>query len=298
MGPTDPRQRAALLQSGWQPYSVRVGDEWVSYARFDPFSTLFGAAADFTEVGRFATGKEADEFAANLGMAIAKNVTSKTWLSGLSDAFEVLTDPERYGKAYLQRLAGSMAVPSLVNQAAQASDPYMRNARSIVDAIKARVPVLSETVPMRRDVWGEPVERGTSLGPDIASPIFTKRISDDPVRQEIARLGVPLSTPPRYLKVRGKRFDLTPGQYDELVQLSGKPAKQYLDDYMRTAEWQGMPDDQRVEFVSETLKEFRSAGREALKERYPEFSGGAATTKGADPRSRELPALPSGFVVQ
>ena len=188
MGPTDPRQRAALLQSGWQPYSVRVGDEWVSYARFDPFSTLFGAAADFTEIGRFATGKEADEFAANLGMAIAKNVTSKTWLSGLSDAFEVLTDPERYGKAYLQRLAGSMAVPSLVNQAAQASDPYMRNARSIVDAIKARVPVLSETVPMRRDVWGEPVERGTSLGPDIASPIFTKRISDDPVRQEICLL--------------------------------------------------------------------------------------------------------------
>ena len=287
-GPADSRERAALLQTGWQPYSVRIGDEWVSYARFDPFSTLFGAAADFSEVGRFATNKEADEFAANLGMAIAKNVTSKTWLSGLSDAFEVLSDPERYGKSYLQRLAGSMAVPSVVNQAAQASDPYMRSARSIVDAIKARVPVVSETVPMRRDIWGEPVERGSSLGPDIASPIYTTRVSDDPVRQEIARLRVPLSMPQRYLKVRGQRFDLTPQQYDELMQLTGKPAKQYLDGFMQSEEWQKMPDSERVEFVQETLKEFRDIGREALKDRYPELSGG----------TRSTPPLPPGYVAE
>lgn len=297
-GPADTRERAALLQSGWQPYSVRIGDQWVSYQRFDPFSTLFGAAADFTEVARYATSKEADEFAINLGMGIAKNLTSKTWLSGLSDAFEVLSDPERYGKFYFQRLAGSAAVPSVVNQAAQATDPYMRSARSIVDAIKARVPVLSESVPVRRDVWGEPVKRGESLGPDMASPIFTTPVSDDPVRQEIARLGVPLSQPPRYLKVRGKRFDLTPQQYDELVQLSGKPAKQYFDGFMLTDEWRQMPDHERVDLVQETLKEFRAAGREALKERHPEFGGGQ---RRGSPRAAPVDAPtppPPGFVLQ
>jgi hypothetical protein len=277
---------------------VRIGDKWVSYQRFDPFSTLFGAAADFAEVGRYATGREADEFALSLSIAIAKNLTNKTWLSGLSDAFEVLTDPERYGRSYFQRLAGSAAVPSIVNQAAQATDPYLRNARTIADSIRARVPVLSESVPVRRDVWGEPVERGNSLGPDIASPIYTTRESDDPLRQEVARLKVPLSTPPRYLKVRGQRFDLTAKQYDELLQLSGKPAKQYLEGFIQTDEWRDMRDDERADFVSETLKEFRAAGREALKEMYPELSGARRPATAGAKESTAPPLLPPGFVMQ
>ncbi|HVL77875.1 MAG TPA: hypothetical protein VM346_01155, partial [Sphingomicrobium sp.] len=130
--------------------------------------------------------------------------------------------------------------------------------------------------------------RGSSLGPDIASPIYTTRVSDDPVRQEIARLRVPLSMPQRYLKVRGQRFDLTPQQYDELMQLTGKPAKQYLDGFMQSEEWQKMPDSERVEFVQETLKEFRDIGREALKDRYPELSGG----------TRSTPPLPPGYVAE
>lgn len=67
---------------------MRVGDQWVSYQRFDPFSMLFGAAADFAEVASFSTGKEREKFAVHLTAAIAKNVTSKTWLSGLSDFFD------------------------------------------------------------------------------------------------------------------------------------------------------------------------------------------------------------------
>jgi hypothetical protein len=146
-GPTDPRERAALLQSGWQPNSIRIGDRWVSYARLDPLATLFGVAADFAEAGKWATKQEADQIALNLGMGIAKNITSKTWLSGLSDAFDVLSDPERYGKNYVQRLASSMAVPALLSQTAQAIDPNMRDARTIMDAIKARVPVAGCPLP-------------------------------------------------------------------------------------------------------------------------------------------------------
>lgn len=79
----------------------------MSYSRFDPVSTLIGVAADFAEAGQWATKKEADANALNLAMGVAKNITNKTWLSGLSDAFDVLSDPQRYGKGYVQKLVQS-----------------------------------------------------------------------------------------------------------------------------------------------------------------------------------------------
>lgn len=89
------------------------------------------------------------------------------------------------------------------------------------------------------------------------------------MRQEVARLRVPLSKPQRHITVDGQRVELSPEQYADLVQRTGKPAKQYLNEFIRSDEWRSMPDDARVELVRDTLGEFREAGREALKKRYP-----------------------------
>lgn len=216
-------------------------------------------------------------------MSIAKNITSKTWLSGLSDAFDVLSDPERYGKRYFQRMAGSMAVPSLINQASQATDPHMRDARTILDAIKARVPVLSESIPARLNIWGEPIERGDAVGPDFFSPFNGTKETSDPTKREIARIGAPLAMPGRSLMVAGQRVQLDPDQYADYVELTGKAAKAYLDQFVRSPEWQAMTDDERREEVKEAFEEFRGAARDELKLRYPELAGGKA------------PPLPPGF---
>ena len=52
-GPADREQRRLLEASGWQPYSIRVGDTYVSYSRLDPFSTVIGVFADLQEYGRW-----------------------------------------------------------------------------------------------------------------------------------------------------------------------------------------------------------------------------------------------------
>ena len=66
-------------------------------------------------------------------------------------------------------------------------------------------------------------------------------------------------------------------QYDELVQLSGQPAKQYLEQQASSPEWRSMNDGERREMVKETLTEFRQAGRAALLDRHPELVGGKPT---------------------
>jgi DNA-binding response OmpR family regulator len=189
-----------------------------------------------------------------------------------------------------------MAVPAIASQTAQAIDPHMRDARNLLDAIKARVPVLSESVPVRRDIWGEEVRRGESVGPDLLSPVYSSRISSDPVRREVARLRVPLSAPQRFLRVNGKRVDLTPQQFDELQQLTGKPARAYLEQHISSAEWKRMNDDERVEFVREAFKEFRATARDTLKQRYPELGGEEKPKRGnrSEPANSNFPPLPPG----
>ncbi|MFP5328862.1 MAG: thermonuclease family protein [Alphaproteobacteria bacterium] len=303
-GPSDPRERAAWLETN-QPYSIKVGDQWVSYARFDPVSTLFGVAADVAEIGKWATVRELDVIALETATAIAKNLTNKTWLSGLSDAFDVLSDPERYGKNYVQRLAGSVAVPSLVNQASQSTDEYLRDARTILDGIKARVPVLSESVSPRLNVWGEPIERGNSVGPDLVSPFYAKQASRDPMKREMARIRAPLSMPQRAIFVDGKRVKLTQEQFARYVQLSGQPAKQYFSEFIKSPVWKHMTDDERREEVKESLAGFRDAARDELKRLYPELRGkslppppaGARAAKSSNAAGDEfvIPPPPDGF---
>lgn len=270
-GPADMGERAALKNSGWQEYSMRVGDRWVSYQRFEPLSMLIGVAADFAEVGRFATEDEADSIAMALVESVAKNVTSKTWLSGASDFFDALSDPERHAASWASRLAASGAVPAIVAHAAGAMDPEMREARTLLDKIKQRVPGMSRNIEARRNVWGEEMKKGDSFGPDFLSPIYTSKADASPLMQEVARLKAPLSMPQRTITVDGKRVELTPEQYSYFVQLSGKPAKKYFEEMIDTRRWKRMDDEHRREFMKKKLEGFRATARGQLRDMFPEL---------------------------
>lgn len=297
-GPTDPKEAAALRNSGWQPYSVKIGDSWVSYQRFEPLSLIIGATADFVELGKWATTAEGDDIALGIATAIAKNITSKTWTSGLADFFEVLSDPDRYGKRWISRMAGSMVVPAFVGNAARAADPDMREVNNALDAIKNRIPFLSHDLSVRRDVWGDPIKRGNLAGEGVlgglynyVSPITFNTQSADPVKREVGRLKAPLTMPQRSIKVAGVNTQLTPEQYGYYVQLSGQPAKSYLADFIKSPDWQAMTDDERRDHLRETMSDFRASARDELKAMFPEL----AAEKDDLPPGFE--PLPEGFQV-
>ena len=50
-GPSDATERAQLMESGWRPNSVKVGDAWVSYSLFQPVSVQAAVIAN-AEIGR------------------------------------------------------------------------------------------------------------------------------------------------------------------------------------------------------------------------------------------------------
>ncbi len=266
-GPSDPTLRTNQRNAGWQPYSVKIGDEYFSYSRLEPLGILLGISADFAEIAGEISTVEADKIAAMITMSISKNLLSKTYMSGLTELNKAINDPDRYGERYIQRQAGT-AVPTGVAQIARVSDPTMREVRSIIDGLKARIPGQSEDLPPRRNVWGEPILLGGGLGPDIISPIYTSQPKNDPVLDEVVRLKIPLRLPPK--KIEG--VELSAEEYSDFVREAGVPAKNLLDVIIASPSYQQSPDFARQELIEEVVRRWRSAARDNLIAKDPRFT--------------------------
>lgn len=190
-GPSDPTIRRALQATGWQPYSVRTENEdgsvsYRGYNRFDPFGLFFSIAADLTETAGFLNERELDQVASDMTLALARQLQNKTYLSGLVRALGALAEPDRRGEAFIEGLAGGF-MPSFVNQAIR-DDPFMREVRGIMDALKARTPGSIEMDPVR-NVLGEVVATPPAWGPEWLSPIAETRRQggDQPMSPEWRR---------------------------------------------------------------------------------------------------------------
>jgi hypothetical protein len=291
-GPDDPRQKAALMQTGWRPNSVRIGDKWVSYQGLDPVSTLVAVAADFAESGKWGTPKEQQAIATNLALSAAESASNRTWMGGVADFFDALHDPKHAAAPFLKRQVAGL-VPSGLGQVTAYTDPYLRDARTTLQAITARIPFISNTVPVQRDVWGDPLPRDQAIGPDIVSPFRYGQVTGDPLSNEIVRLGIPLQKPQQFIAGEdGQRIELSPMQYDQFVQLAGKPAKAAIAREMVSPEWRRMSDDEKRDEVKSILSDMRDAARDELRARYPELAGAPAASATA---GSALPPLPPGY---
>ena len=136
--------RSAQMRKGIQPYSIRFGDKLYSYNRADPLGMFLGLSADVVEVMKYASDEDRDLVAGAVVMALAQNLTSRTYMRGLSEFITAMDDPERYMERYLQRQAATFApYTSLVAQIERTMDPTLRSAYTVMEQVRSRTPGLS-----------------------------------------------------------------------------------------------------------------------------------------------------------
>ena len=277
--------QANLRRQGWKPYSLKVGNKYVQYNRIEPLGVLFGTAADFSEI----TGMAGDELSPdmeNLASAIvasvAKNVTSKTWLRGISEAVNAMSDPDRYGNRYIQNYARSL-MPSIVAGAERAIDPEVEAVYGVIDALKSRTLGLSKDMPKRRDMWGEIITH--QIGPErswvetaysFVSPIYVSEGKDSPIDKELTRMKIGLGKPTRTQSILGVSMELTPQEFDDFQVLmnnqpiiGNKNLKESLDDFVKSSPYKAMTDDQKENKIRQIISKAREIGRIKLIEKYP-----------------------------
>lgn len=261
--PSDPAKYRFQRADGWQPYSVRIGDSWVSYNRLDPFAMTLGVAADLATRAEGMSERQLDNYAMLMVASTMQQMADKTWLSGVSDFINALTDPERYGPGYLRNLGASFAIPNVVGQAARAADPYNRERDTFSEELEARVPGLSDNLLPQRDVWGNPVERD-QLGPDLISPFRQERIKDDPVNRAMLEIGARFGPPSKQYTVRGERREWTPEQYDRVQELAGRAAHSRIAELISRPGWETMKPQVRLKLAGKVFERAREQARDAV----------------------------------
>ena len=269
-GPSDPDKRALMRANGWQPYSVKVGDEYFSYAFYEPLGSLAGVAADFSEIRQefpdIATNEEWDKLAAMITMSLTKNLTSKTYLRGINDMIKAIDDPDRFGRQWVNGLAGT-SIPTGLAQIARLQDPTFREARSMLDKIRSRIPGFREELPPRLDPFGEPIVSQGAAGPDIVSRVFRSKIENDPVINELLRLDV---LPSRTKKKIGG-VELTPKQFRKFTEFSRKPLKKDLDAVIASPEYGALLDFDKERLLRRAIQRATKTGRQELLLAFPEL---------------------------
>lgn len=243
-------KKSAEKVGGIQAYSLKVGDTYYSFNRMDPFGMFLGLAADFNDISSHLDESSMGDVVSAAVLSMSRNLASKSYLSGLSDLMESLTEASKGNTVKLRKWADNQAASAIpfssaFNTAKKIDDPVQREVWDTIDAIKAKLPGFSKDVPPVRNVFGEEVTLKGGLGPDMMSPVMTSTESSDPAAKEIARLNVDLQMPSRTLASApgAPSIDLDKWQYDKLSAKAGELFKQRMDALVSNERYQSLPDD-------------------------------------------------------
>jgi len=284
-GPKNPQMRSLKMATGWQPYSIKVGDNYYSYSRLDPIGAFIGLSADIAEIMGQTTEADTMDLTLSAVTATAQNITSKTYLSGVAEFFDMMSgisaDPETANKQaqrWVERLAGS-AVPSGVAQIERIVSPELSATQGILEKIQSRIPGYSDDLPPRRNIFGEPIVLSGGLGPDIMSPIYTSEDKKDPVADEIVRQGTLLRMPMK--NIQG--VELTTEQYDDYVlfysgqdnqSMNYQPLKERLQKEMNSHLYMGGsdgPEGLKSEIITRVFAAYKNSAKAEMLKKYPEI---------------------------
>jgi hypothetical protein len=292
-GPSNTEQRAAMMREDeygnpmWQPYSVKQGGRWYSYERMDPVGSNLSLIGDFAELLNNddwdgANMQEGTEIAANAVLALGQAYFDKSMLQGAIEFTSAMTSNDvSTGERFLMGRASALVPASGASRMLRrGQDPYMRETHNALDALRNTVPLLSDDLPLQRDLWGRPRTYQTGLGTvyDAIMPVQTRAEGGSAIDLEILNNGVGVAMPARSLSYAGETVSLKnrPDIYSEFLRLSGEPAFEHLNAVAEgrhpDSEFYYSLDDGpsggKAQYIKDVMSAYRDEARAAVSEMF------------------------------
>ena len=241
-GPVDPHKRETLEATGWMPYSVKIGDRYVSYRRLEPTGLSFALVADAVHGMSHGDAEVVSQSKADTAIAhVARSLQDASFVPTLTALTEAITNPGSRAQNFISREVGSL-VPALVKDVAQAQDRTVRRPTGIAQTLESRIPGLTQNVPAVIDVTGKPVQRPVSaLGG--ANPFVVSKRTGDPVLDTLAALGIATPQPPTKIKLRGRDVALTPQEQEQFLRQENAAFYDRAKRLMQSSAWPHRSDD-------------------------------------------------------
>lgn len=221
--------------AGWRPYSVRYTDKngigrYASYSRLDPFGAFLGLSADMITMANHAGGDVDPSELAVMGIvSITKNLTSKSYLSGIIQLLDTLNsdNPDAWERFFRKFPATFIPLSAGLGAAARTIDPEKKEVNDWIDQALTKIPYASKSVLPQVNMFGEDMMQDGTLGPTFMSPIYTSVESTNPLATEIGRLNIDLQKPAKFIGSGqgSKGVELSKDQFYRYQKLMGNEAK-------------------------------------------------------------------------
>lgn len=242
-GPTDSARRDQLEATGWQPYSVRIGDRYLPYVVLGPWALPMGMAAAVAEAGLYHSAGEPTQMQVLDGVRRAGELlTHETYLADIGNAYRAMTQPDRYGATWLDDYAQSL-VPygALANNIAQSTDSEVRNpAQGDIPArIQSRIPGLTGNVPPALDALGRP-KPNDRQGLGAFLPTTPSPVRNDEVLRALDEAGVTIPAPSKTAANKSGTaiVRLTPDEQRQLHTSTGQLIDQHVRGVISSSDFQ------------------------------------------------------------
>lgn len=226
-GPKDAERRRQLMQQGWKPYSVKVGDHYLSYLP-TPLAITFGILGNMSDSFRYhEMDSKHGATAAVYALARTANViTSQSFLSGLSNFFSMVSaQPDQAVASWRNYVAqtASAVFPKIALDISRIFDPTKYDSNTLSEDLMRNTPFASITNRASLNAFGE----STSL----PRQRFVSAISKDLAWQIVNAQQLRVPVPDKYTKVpdgRGGLRQLTPQEYYDMLQETGPKVKEWI----------------------------------------------------------------------
>lgn len=274
----DPWKEGQARSAVKPPMSIKIGDEWVSYAGFDPIAGQMAAAATIVErsekTGEVISSGNLGALVAGMAETLVHSSYAESLLNTLKmveEGRQLVQEGETPGSDTGNFVAGQAANvmnPAFVRWVNQEFlDPAARDTSAEGDVVsralarvQAGTPGLSEGLPQKHDVFGRPMETMRQ----------ERMVETDPTILEINRLEekdnkIVLGPVDRTIyKNTDYQTKLNSEQYELYQSYSGSWAVEDITAAMADPEWETLTDEERIDRIKKIRDDARKQARDQL----------------------------------
>jgi hypothetical protein len=242
--PHDANERAAWKEEGRPPFSIKVGNVWISYASLEPVNSMLSIVADAVRLAKIGGADAAGQITRQLWYSVTAAYTDKSFLAGLTEIADLidpknLSDPS--GARFAWNTFNSLAPYSGARRGlSNALNPFLKETRDELDRMLIQAsPGFGEDVPSITS-WLTGKKQLSNAGGlyNAVSPIRIHEATNNIVVKTMTDIGFPSNT---IIKTGLNGVKLQPEAREQLAKIlfkSGLPKR--LKSLFEDKAWQNM----------------------------------------------------------
>lgn len=166
--PTGEKERELYYAAGMQPYSIKIGNNWVSYSKLGPLSYPFAMASALAHAEKNNPDKSKIE---NVGKSVSGMLGffgDQSYVKNIGEVVDAIQGGINIGPTALTSTAANLTgqlIPykSFLTWLGRTIDPIYRKAGTFKEKLIKDIPIIGSSLEPYTDIYGNPSERDYPL---------------------------------------------------------------------------------------------------------------------------------------